>query len=414
MLFTWCSVTGARRTGRPYLPPAPWGTAIALLVLSACDIADGGGSHRLTAPGSAAGYRVATDGPTAIVGAFKDAASVYSQTSDGWDRVAELRPSGLTGDNNFGWAAAVEDNIAVIANPTEGGTFEAPRGAVYVFERQGGTWVQTARLVPTGLTLPRLFGRAVAVSGGQILVGVGRVRGTGFSTEPNVVQVFEKSGQTWALVQTVVPPDPERSASFGESIAADGDVAVLGASEREPGTFGDADGSAVVLRRRGSEWTTEAVLLEPDGPGSTGFFAISVAVDGDMVVVGAPATTVDGVDSAGIAFVYRRSGGMWVQAGRVLNPEPSERDFFAMSVGIEGETIVAGSEAEDRGRGAVFTFEQSGGSWVVTNRLSEDVPPSSTFGAQVALRGGTLLVGAPYDGDGAAYAYRRSGGVWTP
>ena len=386
---------------------------IVLFLTTGCDAVGGKTTNRLTAPGGSAGYRVATDGQTAVVTAFSGAASVYARTNGGWERTADLLPQGLPDDNHFGWAVAVERDVLVIANPTEGGTFEQPRGAAYVFERQGGTWVQTARLVPTGLNRARLFGRQVAVSGEQILVVSGRVRGIGQSTEPDAVQVFEKSGTVWTLAGTILSGSYEQS--FDSWLAVDGDVAFVGGTLREVGSPLGSLGTpnVAVLRRGAAGWSTETVIPEPEGLGRASSFGYSIAVDGDRAVLGAGGATVDGIDAAGAAFVFERSGGTWAQTGRIANPEPSLRDFFAYSVGIEGETVVAGSETEDRGRGAVFTFERSGGVWSPVDRLSEDLAPSSTFGARVSLARGVLLVGAPYDRDGAAYVYTRSGAGWT-
>ena len=79
--------------------------------------------------------------------------------------------------------------------------------------------------------------------------------------------------------------------SFGESVAIDGDVMVVGAPwERsdgsDPGDNSFLAGAAYVFERDGCEWSEVAYLKAPSPEGGEGFGA-TVAVDGDVIVVGA-------------------------------------------------------------------------------------------------------------------------------
>ncbi|WP_420456364.1 hypothetical protein [Rubrivirga sp.] len=390
-------------------PVARGAVGLLALLFCACDVLGGGDPGRLTADGEAAGFRVATDGRTAVVGVSGGAVAVYGLGPDGWTREADLRPAGSGDGDGFGWSVAVAGDVVVVGALSEGGTLESPLGAAYVFERRAGGWSQTARLDPADLPSPRIFSRAVAVGGGRVFVSSGRAWG---SDEPDVVQVFERANRGWVLARTILPPDPARTLEFGAAVAVDGSRVVVGATT---GENADATAGTVYVYELGGDVSgPAAVLPEPAGIGSGSRFGSSVAVDGDRIVVGAPATVVGGERSVGAAFVFEEGGAGWVPAGRLDNPEPSIRDFFAESVGIDEELVVVGSESEDRGRGAVFTFERQEDGWAPTGPLAPGgLSPSSSFGSRLALSDGVLLVGAPYDGRGAAYVYRREGGAWA-
>lgn len=170
-----------------------------------------------------------------------------------------------------------------------------------------------------------------------------------------------------------------------------------------------------ILERGAAGWAIESSIPQPDGVNSGSRFGYGLAASRNHVVVGAPAADVEGVRAVGAAFVFERAGSEWSLAGRLGNPNPSPRSFFGESVGFEDGVAVVGSEAVDRGRGAVLTFEQRAGAWAATSTLVvEGAPPSSSFGSRLALSGGTLLVGAPYDGGGAAFAYVRTSEGWAP
>lgn len=330
---------------------------VALSILSACDTFRGGPSGRLTANGEAAGFRVATDGQTAVVGVSDGSVSVYGLGPNGWAHEADLDPPGDDGDSKFGWSVAVDGDVVVVGALGEGGTFESPRGAAYVYERRENDWVETARLNPTDIPSPRLYGRAVAVSEGRVIISSARVRGSG---EPEVVQVYERAGDVWALVQTAAPPDPERTREFGKSLAIGGSTLVVGATLEGDGAVAIG---AVYVYRLGGGADLIATLPEPPGLGVGNGFGLSVSTDGSQIVVGSPAADVGQDRSVGAAFVYEDSGGAWTLSGRLDNPEPTSRDFFAESVGTDDGIVVVGSESEDQGRGAVFTFERQGGEW---------------------------------------------------
>lgn len=103
--------------------------ALVALFASSCDTESGGvdgPSPRLTAPGEAAGFRVATDGETAVVGVSSGAVAVYGRTAGGWTRQADLLPQGVGPDDGFGWSVAVEGATIAIAAIREGGTSRTP------------------------------------------------------------------------------------------------------------------------------------------------------------------------------------------------------------------------------------------------------------------------------------------------
>ena len=78
----------------------------------------------------------------------------------------------------------------------------------------------------------------------------------------------------------------------------------------------------------------------------------AVAVDGDLMVVGAARSDVNGFPDTGAAFVYRRSDNgtpsdttddFWQQQARLTASDAAQSDFFGISVAISGETVVVGS-----------------------------------------------------------------------
>jgi hypothetical protein len=161
----------------------------------------------------------------------------------------------------------------------------------------------------------------------------------------------------------------------------------------------------------------EKQLLGSEGDTSDQFWA-SIAVDGTTLVVGAPHDDT----SRGAAFVFTRSGDNWTQAQKLTAGTRVDYANFGASVAIDGDTIVVGAPAgigTNNTEGAAYTFTRTSGVWAQTSSLTaSDGAQQDAFGSAVALDGDTIVVGAPADdlpgnsinaGDGSVYTFARTG-----
>ncbi|MGI9120059.1 MAG: FG-GAP repeat protein [Acidimicrobiales bacterium] len=77
-------------------------------------------------------------------------------------------------------------------------------------------------------------------------------------------------------------------------------------------------------------------------------------------------------------------------------------DRLGDSVDIDGDTAVVGAPSVDRGKGAVYEFTRTGDTWTQTAKLTaSDGATDGRLGNSVAIDGGTIVAGAPYDDVGA-------------
>ena len=52
-------------------------------------------------------------------------------------------------------------------------------------------------------------------------------------------------------------------------------------------------------------------------------------------------------DHAGAAYVFRDTGGYWVQEAKLLSADGEVGDYFGTSVGISGDEIIVGAPGDD-------------------------------------------------------------------
>lgn len=217
---------------------------------------------------------------------------------------------------------------------------------------------------------------------------------------------------TWAL-QAVLPLW-SASDSLPAGLAVQGERVVVG----ETNAPGYAAGAVRVLRRSGTAWIEEAVLVPDDGLPGDGF-GTSVDIDGATIVVGAP-----GHDTGGSVYVYTRAGFDWTQRAVLSANDATSGDGLGSAVALAGDVLAAAAMGADVGVladvGAVYVFEGASASWSQQARLVEPgVTLASQFGFSLAAEANTLLVGSPNTGTpaglgtGAGYVWVRSGGTWV-
>ncbi len=190
---------------------------------------------------------------------------------------------------------------------------------------------------------------------------------------------------------------PAAGDRYGSAVAVDGDTLVIGAPADDVGENAD-QGSADVYRWTSSGWTHEATLTAADGAGGDSFGG-SVAVSGDTVIVGALADDVGPNANAGSAYVFVRTGTTWSQQALLLADFGTSGDQFGFSVAVYGNTAVVGAPFDQVGaavsQGSVHVFVRVGTSWAhQAQLLAADGAASADFGYAVAISADTALVGA--------------------
>ncbi|HWN68361.1 MAG TPA: FG-GAP repeat protein, partial [Haliangium sp.] len=213
---------------------------------------------------------------------------------------------------------------------------------------------------------------------------------------------------------------------FGYSVAADENVIVVGAPFYDL-VVGDqitdpSIGAAYVFERIGDSWQQTALLLSNASVRTSILFGWSVAVDGNLIAVGAWNEDIPG-DQFGAVYVFERVGGAWTQNAKLLPLSGDDQERFGHSVAVSGSRIAVGapfiSDVDDSERATpAYVFERNGTNWLGTRLQPTDDPRDSWFGYSVALSGNVAVVGAPGDkkrglGTGAAYVFENNGASWN-
>lgn len=356
------------------------------------------------------GDAVAISGDVAVVGASNHmsigAAYVFLRSMGAWSEDAKLTPvDGAIGDG-FGEAAALEGDSAIIGSPRGTGA-AADSGAAYVYVNSAGGWMPEQKIFDSMGTNVQLFGHSVSIDGDSSLIGapgdtagVAAGAGAGF--------VFTRTAGVWSPQQKLIALDAELNDQLGWSADISGDTAILGAIGEDDG--GNGAGAAYVFTRSAGVWTQEMKLVAMDAAMGSAF-GWSVAVDGDTAVVGAPMST-----GGGSAYVFVRSGGMWTQQQKLTASDRATGDQFGMSIDVDGETVIVGAPGDDDGgssAGSAYVYVRTAGVWTQRQKIAANDPSGSALFGEVAISGNSIVVGAEgggvmTPGSGSAYFFNLS------
>jgi len=365
--------------------------------------------------GDQLGGSISLSGDTLVTGARSDdsskgAAYAFRRGAGGWSQEQKLTGIGTSAQDWFGAGVSIDGDVIVAGAPDPFDPFGPASGPgdVFVFRRSGVTWTQEDSFTSSDGQALDQFGFAVSVSGTAAAVGArgdepagtgSRFNGTGS------VYIFRESAGNWTEEDKISAADAVSGDGFGHAVHLDGDVLVVGAPAKGGG------GAVYVFRKSGPNWNQEQKLTASDAAADDQF-GYSVSVSGDVLVIGAYQNDDSGTDS-GSAYIFRRTAGTWNQEQKLLATGAAASDFFGTAVDIEGEDVMVGAWGENTGAGAAYRFGKPAASWVQSAKLS--VAGTGLLGASVAVAYPFVAAGAPITDSvagfaGAAYTWCTSPG----
>ena len=289
---------------------------------------------------------VALSGNIALIAAVCDddngdlsgSAYVFDVTTGA--QLRKLLPTDGSADDRFGMAVALSGAYGLIGASTVDNNGPHSGGA-YVFDITTGE--QLHKLLPIDGAAYDYFGGSVALSGNLAVVGAwadddhGDLSGSAY--------VFDVT--TGQQLRKLLPSDGAGGLYFGSAVALSGNLAVIGS----PG----GSGSAYVF-----DVTTGQQLrkLLPPGSSSGGFFGGSIALSGTIAIIGAHEADDNGNDS-GSAYLFNIATGELLQ--KLLPSDGLAEDRFGRSVALDGDIAVVGTYTSDdngpeSGSAYVFAF----------------------------------------------------------
>jgi len=356
------------------------------------------------------GSAVALDAGHALVSAVMQGQAglvgkVFSYRRDDsgrWQQTPSLNPFSEASES-FGQALSINGLSALVGASRQnvtGNDADRPTGSSFVFKRDEQSWRLHQKLIADDVVPGDYFGYAVSLGADLALVGA-PLTDSG-AKDTGAVHVFRlDADQQWQQSAKLIADDAQAGDLFGSAIALSSSTAVVGA-------YGDDDqglsaGAAYIFELRSGSWIQVAKLVAPHGKAGDEL-ARRVALDEHTVALGAHRTDLNGADSGAVLIYQRSSAGNWQHAARLTAEDSAANDLFGLSIALDGDQLLVGAANDDdygSASGAAYLFSRDlNGSWQQVDKFSAfDGVAADRFGQSVALDRGLGLISAPFDGD---------------
>ena len=366
----------------------------------------------LSAPvaSQAFGNAIAVDGDQVFVGEASyemrsGVVYVFGRDPSGsWIQTQRIEPSSGEPGDRFGIGLAKHENTLLISATRA----DEGAGAVYVYQNQSGTWIESGRLETTDRSPADSLGTGLAINNDWIMVGTVAQNG-----RTGAAYAFRREGESWVQHSKIRPDDIDEGDTFGARIALQGNQMLISAP------FG-SDGEGRVYSFAYSEdsdtWEERGQLQAP-GLSDETMFGTDIAIENNVSLVGAPGYFGGTGAGTGAVFVYELAGDTW-QLASLLSPYESTGAIqFGGSIAFDGNAALIGAFSAAQGQGRIFsyTFNRETFEWTAASKISSAETGRAYFGRTVDFSG-DIAVGVASGADrgaGAAWVFERPDDNWT-
>jgi len=289
-------------------------------------------------------------------------------------------------------------------------------GMLFLAHAAGAQFTQQgSKLVGTGAAgaAEQGFSAAISADGNTAIVG-----GYYDNSNAGAAWVYTRSAGVWSQQGSKLVGSGAVGAAWqGNSVAisADGNTAIVGGRNDN-----STAGAAWVFTRSGGVWSQQGSKLVGTGGTSSAAqgFSVAISSDGNTAIVGG----LQDNSNSGAVWVYTRSGGVWSQQGNKLvgtGGVGTVQQGHSVAISADGNTAIVGGQVDNSAAGAAWVFTRSGGVWSQqgSKLVGTGAVGAALQGYSVAISadGNTAMVGGVWDNSnsGAVWVWTRSGGVWT-
>ena len=320
--------------------------------------------------------------------------------------ISELVGIGLSFGDGFGSSVDSSPQYAVVGAPDDD-LLGTNTGSANIFKRTGTQWIEEMKIFGISASLEDHFGAAVAVEGDLVAIGApGKMQGRG------AVFLYRRVGNGWWNYEgTLTAFDAPLGAAFGSALAIENEMIVVGA----PGTVNGLGSGAVYLFSRESGMWLQEQKLESDTLTDGDMLGSALAIHEGTIVAGAPGYDAGGMTNSGLVIIFEESAGTWTESLSISANNPSPFASFGFSIDVDQDRLLVGAPGENVETGAAYLHTRLANMWIDQVKMEPLVPEEGgLFGADVGLDVKTLVISAPAAGSdqGQVVIYRQQGADW--
>jgi hypothetical protein len=281
-------------------------------------------------------------------------------------------------------------------------------------------FTQEQKLAPSSLEASSGYGDAVAIEGNIAVVGFSQDDSNGASSGAVHVYRRDTDGATFSHSQKLVGDSIGAGDRFGLSVAISGTTIIVGSPyDDDEGT----DAGAVYVFEESTTAQSFNQVAKFKGGTAGGRLGFAVAINGSRFVAASDKDSANGA-SSGSAIIYKRDVGNWAEEKKLLPSDGSANSYFGSAAAISGNKVAIGARGARPGSradaGQIYVFEENAGTWQESILVPSNSAAYDRLGYSVSISG-DFVVGGAYQADpdnsfsaGSVTVWKRASlGNWT-
>ncbi|MEQ9423253.1 MAG: tandem-95 repeat protein [Cyclobacteriaceae bacterium] len=360
------------------------------------------------------GCSVAISGNWAVAGSKHDgemgyhsgAAYVYQKNGSSWDLKQKLIANDASINDEFGSSVSIYGNLIAVGSPrADLEDIHSNEGAVYLFKRINGDWVQIQKIVHPDRERGDYLGHDVAIYKNEILISG---HSSGASSNIGKVALFEYSESSFSYLVDFLPPEPTSySFWFGQQIDLFENKAIVGAGNARLVQRYNSS-KALLFEKPEDGWQTQAaeIILYKSDETFGAYTNTPVVIQDSVAFYGDPRSVEPNPSTvlAGRIHGFKASLNGWetsTEDFEIIDPEENISQAFAHTLEISGHQFLTSNYLATQNEqeiGKVFLYKKNE-SWSDLEEpielSTDEIIAESEFGRSVDIYGNTIVVGAP-------------------
>jgi hypothetical protein len=319
--------------------------------------------------------------------------------------ISPLYPSDLDTGDHFSFSSTTDGKWLLIGSKysSHGGS---RIGAVYVYRYtpKADDWTLFQKILPDNGIEGGEFGESVAILGNRMIVGA-RFNTSSTGTTSGTAYVYKFRGYKigWSLEQELEPPQGVDKEEFGRSVALSNKQIMVG-SRFAQNSDKKSSGAVYIYEKRdcSKQWKFAEKLIDPSGDDNDQFGRSIVysSMMGGVLAVASRQGSIKTIDKSGKVLIYKKEKSSWTLSQIVSAQDANKDDYFGQSISISQNKLIIGSRNaknnEELKTGAVYIyqFDYQRNNWMHLQKISApDGKDKDQFGFAIAIdrRRGTHL-----------------------
>jgi len=233
------------------------------------------------------GYSAAISGNTIVIGAFYDdnsngtnAGAVYVFTRSGttWTQQQKIIATDGAASDEFGNSVDIDGETIII-----GARYNAGHGAAYIYTRSGAMWSLQQKLIPSDGAFGDTFGLSTALESNRVAISA--PQDDDGHTDTGSLYIFERNGVSWTEKAKIVASDGELGDRLGLfTMGISGNYVAAAAPWSNDN--GSNSGATYLFKLVNGSWTEQEKIVGNDVTADD-WYGIASDIDGDWILMGA-------------------------------------------------------------------------------------------------------------------------------